>query len=787
MMKSNEYKKYDTNKKNFMTRVLKKETGAVIKDSEMNWMDQTYFPQMGDSPEVIEQKKQLRTQAEMALQQDAERSMPNAELGQAIEQARSAGGSIPMMQEGGPATMPMMQGQDPSVPMPMMGGLETGAVINDAQKTNFANAILRRETGAVINDSEMQWIDQTYFPQRGDSPQVQAQKSQARDQAIQALQGGSERDRSFGNRASRSMGLPETGSVEEMQIMQEMQGMSEEDKARLQNLLEQGQIKTDAPLADIAEELKAAGTGEDTQLAHLRPGEMVIPPEFLEDTKFESMLEKKYKEFDINPEQAVVGAGIASLNATTGLEEFGFFKKIGKGLKKVAKKIAPIAGPLANFIPGIGPLVAGAIGAATNVVAGGGLKGAVGGFMGGYGTGKMLGGIGGLGKVGGKAVGSGNFGSLGFKGKLGALKSGLTSGNLTSTFFNPAKGSTGMFGGKIGPGIRQGLGSLTGFGQGPQAPQFQPQLDAAGNPTGMYTDVTGTAYSMQDLQNAGMMDRSGNLIGSDLANLSNSSGGGGMFGGNPGQSRFGLIEDFLKGRGSDPVRDGGGGGLGGLLGGGGGGGMGALGAMGAAGLLGKLAYEEAKNAKGVELTPLTTMDASGRYNIEAEIARRMGQDAPNPTEFGLLPQGTFPTLSGGQPQQPQQPQGMNQGGGVYPNEGLESLAKVAPEVVARMGYNMGGYVMPMAYATGGDVAVEDFDRKNGFIEGPGTETSDDVPAMLSDGEFVMTGAAVRGAGTYNMENNNGIVTLTPSGEEDRKKGTDLMYEMMGLFESYGTA
>jgi hypothetical protein len=132
-------------------------------------------------------------------------------------------------------------------------------------------------------------------------------------------------------------------------------------------------------------------------------------------------------------------------------------------------------------------------------------------------------------------------------------------------------------------------------------------------------------------------------------------------------------------------------------------------------------------------------------------------------------------------------QGMNEGGGVYPNEGLESLAKVAPEVVARMGYNMGGYVMPMAYATGGDVAVEDFDRKNGFIEGPGTETSDDVPAMLSDGEFVMTGAAVRGAGTYNMENNNGIVTLTPSGEEDRKKGTDLMYEMMGLFESYGTA
>jgi len=106
--------------------------------------------------------------------------------------------------------------------------------------------------------------------------------------------------------------------------------------------------------------------------------------------------------------------------------------------------------------------------------------------------------------------------------------------------------------------------------------------------------------------------------------------------------------------------------------------------------------------------------------------------------------------------------------------------------VMPMGYNMGGNVMPMAYATGGNVAVEDFERKNGFIEGPGTETSDDVPAMLSDGEFVMTGSAVRGAGGFQMKNNGGIVTLTPTGEEDRKKGTDLMYEMMGLFENYGT-
>jgi hypothetical protein len=480
---------------------------------------------------------------------------------------------------------------------------------------------------------------------------------------------------------------------------------------------------------------------------------MVIPPEFLEDEQFESMLEKKYNEFNINPEQAVVGAGIASLNATTGLEEFGFFKKIGKSLKKVAKKIAPVAGPLANLIPGVGPMVAGAIGAATNVVGGGGLKGAISGALGGYGTGKALSGIGSLGKVGGKLVGQGNFSALGFGDKLGALKSGLTSGNLASTFFNPAAGDKGIFGGKIGPGIRSGLGSLTGFGQPQQAavPGFDMKSSQLDPNTGMFVDQFGNSvdpstYS-QYLSNPSSIPTGGAgavMPGSNRTLLQNLSakllpqGVEDALGTGPGGGGIGSI--FGGGGGA-----GGGGGLGGLLG------MAGAGALAAK--LGKLAFDETKGMTGVPLTPLTTMDASGRYNIEAEIARRMGQDAPNPVEFGLLPAGTFPELSGGKPQ----------------------------------GMMYGGSVMPMAYAEGGNVAVEDFERMNGGINGPGTETSDDVPAMLSDGEFVMTGKAVRGAGGFNMDNNGGIITLTPSGEEDRNKGTDLMYEMMGLFESYGTA
>ena len=72
--------------------------------------------------------------------------------------------------------------------------------------------------------------------------------------------------------------------------------------------------------------------------------------------------------------------------------------------------------------------------------------------------------------------------------------------------------------------------------------------------------------------------------------------------------------------------------------------------------------------------------------------------------------------------------------------------------------------IPTAYgrADGGSVG---FPRRIGAIAGPGTGTSDDVPAMLSDGEYVMTADAVRGAGNGN-----------------REQGMRNMYNMMRRFE-----
>lgn len=77
-------------------------------------------------------------------------------------------------------------------------------------------------------------------------------------------------------------------------------------------------------------------------------------------------------------------------------------------------------------------------------------------------------------------------------------------------------------------------------------------------------------------------------------------------------------------------------------------------------------------------------------------------------------------------------------------------------------YNIPG-MPPPGMKRGGDPS--NFPRKNGHINGPGTGTSDDIPAMLSDGEFVFTAKAVR-----NM------------GGGSRRKGAAKMYKLMKALE-----
>ena len=74
---------------------------------------------------------------------------------------------------------------------------------------------------------------------------------------------------------------------------------------------------------------------------------------------------------------------------------------------------------------------------------------------------------------------------------------------------------------------------------------------------------------------------------------------------------------------------------------------------------------------------------------------------------------------------------------------------------------------PPKMARGGiaGLAAGGYPRRIGPISGPGTGKSDDIPAMLSDGEFVMTAAAVRGAG-----------------KGSRREGAKKMYKLMHQLE-----
>jgi hypothetical protein len=87
---------------------------------------------------------------------------------------------------------------------------------------------------------------------------------------------------------------------------------------------------------------------------------------------------------------------------------------------------------------------------------------------------------------------------------------------------------------------------------------------------------------------------------------------------------------------------------------------------------------------------------------------------------------------------------------------MRKFAQGGIAALAPRRYNAGGYA---------DGGTSKFPRRTGQIAGPGTEKSDSIPAMLSDGEFVVTAKAVRGAG-------NG----------SRREGAKRMYQMMHKLE-----
>ena len=326
----------------------------------------------------------------------------------------------------------------------------------------------------------------------------------------------------------------------------------------------------------------------------------------------------------------------------------------------------------------------------------------------------------------------------------GALSTGfnfMTGAGGAGTASKAATAGKGMFGGTLGPRIKSGLGSFFGKGDGMFGGNIGPSIK---------------------------------------------SGLGSMFGGagsqGTGQSKLGGIEDFFKMLGGDTgqsrteellaagftqeqidaakaagtfdqlvaqARQGGsnnqggifsgGSGEGGFFGGGSGGGMGNAGIAGISALLGKMAYDSAKDrAGGLAATPEITMDNLGRYSI----AKNLGNDVSR-EEFGLGP---------------------------------------APKSIVFA--NMGGPINRQYYNQGGLATIAELDmRDGGESAGPGTGTSDDIPAMLSDGEFVMTAKATRGAGAFDLNKTKSGIELISGGNTSREKGVENMRELMDIFEA----
>jgi hypothetical protein len=168
------------------------------------------------------------------------------------------------------------------------------------------------------------------------------------------------------------------------------------EEKELQDLYGQNGI---AQFKAIGKEMANFGRYGDDTVAHVETGELIVPRALIENNpKLKESIFGHLRELGVeDPERYVVGTSKNSLNPDTGLPEF-FLKKLFKGAKKAVssvakgvssalkgvgkalKKVAPIVVPIAlnYFLPGLGQIYSGALGAGiTSLLQGGSVKDAL--------------------------------------------------------------------------------------------------------------------------------------------------------------------------------------------------------------------------------------------------------------------------------------------------------------------------------------------------------------------------------------------------------------------------
>jgi hypothetical protein len=494
-----------------------------------------------------------------------------------------------------------------------------------------------------------------------------------------------------------------------------------------------------------ADQLAQFGRNGDTYMVHAAEGETFIPKEVLEaNPGLKESLFSQMRSMGVeNPERYIVGSDLNSLNPITGQPEF-FLGKIWKSLKgvvkgviKVVKKIAPIIIPFAidAFLPGLGSIAAGALGSGIGtLIQGGDIKDA--------------------------------FKSAAMGGFAGGMMGGFRNVAQNKSFFDkmlPSK--TGAFKLNTDNWITKGLG----FGDKPPSSSISSSTSQTTPSSNRYTARRGPSVNVKEI---------------DLTSSSD-------FGLNPFEEGTLAFDNFKQEQylGPNPNRS-------------------VLGGRGE-----KLPVRALKTqAPPVIPSSRTVLTGGGdAKNLTFKQARDQLKNRPDMIDY--LKKGEYSKALFGETNTLADL--MDKFPGLEDKQ-YEALLTTNPSILRKFGPSaaialgataaFGGFDRPVPpkietasekaaklyaanpqkystlpldhdyfaarrytpqyytprYAAGGG---EMYPERIGAIDGPGTGVSDDVPALLSDGEFVMTARAVRGAG-----------------DGSRDKGVRKMYQMMRRFE-----
>jgi len=482
----------------------------------------------------------------------------------------------------------------------------------------------------------------------------------------------------------------------------------------------EGGLQTIQKAADMLADFGREG---DIYIVHAAEGETVVPMEVLNSSpRLKNMLFKQMEELGLEPDRYVVGNKLNSINPVTGQPEF-FLKKLSRAVRriaKVAKKVAPIVLPI------VAPYLLPAMPLAFSV---------------------------GLGSLSGNLIAGRSF--------KDSLKSAVISGGLA--------GLGNVAFGNMGQGAGQGFGKGSFFGSriNPTASFGDVSFKEAFTPRGFGTppsSINNARYSDSTVQSTQSAPpdpiseaRYQDFTASDSTNLNVGDVN------NVGQDKT-FLQKYVYDSSPNTVN---------------------VGADGQLVTDGQGTLESYLSPNRVQIQPEYKQLEAGvnAAQNQAKIAEAFGGAAPTADQLGKTAMEVAinaPAVNPGMIAKygPAAATVVTVGGGIYTLTGNEEPIDENEDGIIEGFTTPGGEELLIQNPEKYGFTAQSFYGRNpsyqsriqtvadgGEITGPGTPTSDSIPALLSDGEFVMNAKAVRGAGGG-----------------DRREGAKNMYAMMRNFE-----